>query len=111
MLSLFCIKQIECIACKIFIVGVVHSLDSSPQPAVDLEAYTLDSFALDDNFVDDNQHGMLDSLQLQVVRMAVVALDIAASKCFGQLAAVLALASPEAEDLALKIVNMLVKII
>lgn len=90
---------------------VVHSQDSSPQPAEDLGADKLDSFALDDNFVDDNQHVMLDNLQLQVVRMAAVALDIAANKYFGQLAAVLALASTEAEDLALKIVNVFIQTI
>lgn len=99
--------QIKCVASVLFIVVVDRNQDSSQLPVVDRAAYKLDNSELDDSFVDDNRHAMLDSLLLLEERMAVVALDIAANKCFGQPAVVLALhlalASFVAENSALKI--------
>lgn len=84
-----------------FIVVAVHSLDSSRRLGEVLAAYTLDNSVLGDSFADDSQHVMLDSWPHQGARMAAVDLDIAANRCFDR-AAVPALASIEAENLALK---------
>lgn len=97
-------NQMRCFG--LFIVVVDRSQDSSQLPAVDRAAYKLDNSELDDSFADDIRHAMLDSLPLLEERMAVVALDIAANKCFDQPAVVLALhlalASFVAENSALK---------
>lgn len=76
-----------------FIVVVVRSPDNiQPLLAVVPVAYMLDNFVRDDSFVDDSRRARLDSWQHRVERMAVVALDIVANKCF-DLVAVQALAS------------------
>lgn len=97
--------QMQYFRLNCFIVVVAHSQDNSQHlDQVDQAADMPDNFELDDSFADDSRHAKRDSLLHQVVHMdLVVVLDTVANRYFGQLVAVLALASIAVENLALKL--------